>query len=222
MDEAKPEGVKKRRIVYKPKMGCLPKVIITLIIVVVLVVALLAIHYSYLKSSNPDLTVTDYLTFTWDSTKKTVEGYKEQVLAWKDWLIKAEKTEKWLDEQFPDEKESGKGEVVAAAPEKEGKKETEPEKEGSGETTEKEAEPEAAPEEKVHPEFQAAADEFRAGLVHFRNKENNEAYKRFCNAQDHIEAYRQTPEGKKNSAEIQEFEEQLAPFLHAAAKDSKL
>jgi hypothetical protein len=75
------------------------------------------------------------------------------------------------------------------------------------------------PEEQTHPELQAAADEFRAGLVHFRNRENNEAYRRFQNAQDHLENYRKV---NPDDPQIEKFEEELAPFLHASMKDSQV
>jgi len=218
-DIRKPDDKKKPRKPYKPPMGCFTKLILLIIIIVVLLLGIMAIHYNHLKGSNPELTVTDYLTFTWDKTKKTVGEYKEKALEWKEWLAKSDKTIEWLNEMFPSEGEQGETQVAENS-DAEGDGETGEKAPSSGEGThEPGTDVQPIAQVKIHPEFQAAAEEFRAGIAHFRKKENKEAYKRFMKAQDHIEAYRQV---NPNDPNIEKFEEELAPYIHSAMKDSKL
>jgi hypothetical protein len=205
-------------------MGCLAKFLIAVAVIVVLLVITLTIHYFYLKGANPDLTVKDYLTFTWKNTRDTFAEYKEKGRELKDWLAKSEKAQDFLDKMFPvGKKAAGEG-PVAAAPDESGATPDQPapEPEPSPEPVsepDKTSEPEPAAGSAVHPEFQAAADEFRAGLAHFQKRENNDAFQRFRNSQDHLEKYRTI---NPNDPEIERFEKELAPFLHAAMKDSEV
>ncbi len=211
-DEKQPEGRKKPRIEYKPKMGCLGKMLITIIFLAVVLIIVMVIHYQFIvKPDNPEITLKDYLLLNWESTKKTVAKYKDKAIEWKEWLAKSDKTLEWLDDMFPSGGEAVKEGPVAAAP-AEGEQPEKPEtpvKETPGQPVRQE----------LHPEFRAAVEEFRAGLIHFKKRENNEAFRRFQSAQDHMENYKKVNPG---DPQIEEFETELAPFIQAAMKDSRL
>jgi hypothetical protein len=226
VDEEKPAAPQRPRRKYKQPMGCLPKFLIAVCVIAVLLVIALTVHFFYLKKSNPDLTVKAYLTFTWENTKDTFDEYKEKAIEWKEWLAKSEKAQDFLDKMFPVKKATSGEDRVAAAPDKKDtppdRAEAEPDSTGEAEpdTTQEPdqaSEKEPAAGQGVHPEFQAAADEFRAGIVHFQKRENNEAFQRFRNAQDHLENYRKVNPG---DPQIEQFEKELQPFIHAAMKDS--
>ena len=223
MSEEKPPEVgkaprerKRPRVEYKPKMGCLAKMLITIIFLAVVLVIVMVIHYQFIvKPDNPEITLKDYLLLNWESTKKTVVKYKDKVIELKDLLAKSDKTLEWLDDMFPTGGEEAESPVAAAPAEGE-----QPEK-TPGEKPETPAEkaPAAPEKQELHPEFRAAVEEFRAGLIHFKARENNEAFQRFRGAQDHLENYRKV---NPDDPKLAEFEEELAPYLHAAMKDSKL
>lgn len=169
----------------KKRMGCLPRMIITIVFIAVVLVITMMIHFQYLKSSNQEITLADYLTFTWESTKEVVADYK-------DWLTKSEKTLKWLDKLFPPARKTTEGPAEAGP---------------------------VKPKPAIHPEFQAAADEFRAGLLYFRKQDNNKAYKRFIKAQEHLEKYKKI---NPKDQQIKEFETELAKYIYAAMKGAKI
>jgi len=201
MGNNKSEGSQKQRGKYKPPMGCFAKIVLTVVIIGVVLIAAMALHYWYLKRSNPDLTLNDYLTSTYESTKTTVTRYRDKAVEWKEWLAKSEKTREWLDKIFPPREEVDE---TATA---------------TGEQSESGTTAVSPPEKALHPEFQAAADEFRAGLEHFQKRENNEAYERFTRAQDHLDNYKKI---NPNDPRIEDFERELAKIRHAAMKDSKV
>lgn len=181
MGDDKPQGNKKVRGKYKPPMGCFAKMVLTVVIIGALLVIAMAIHYWCLKRSNPELTLDNYLTATYESTKTTITRYKNKVVEWKEWLAPTHKTQR------------GAGELTSV--------------------------PRQESEEALHPEFQAATDEFRAGLEHFQKSESNEAYDSFIKAQEHLEKYKRV---NPNDPRIKEFEKELTPYIHAAMKDSKV
>ena len=63
MSEEKAAGKEKTRKEYKPRMGFFKKMFLTLFIIAVLLVIGMVVHYRHLKGVNPDLTITEYLTF---------------------------------------------------------------------------------------------------------------------------------------------------------------
>lgn len=238
MAEQKPSGGpkkqdgQKKRSQYKKPMGCFAKLILTIVIIAVLLLIGMAIHFQFiLKKSNPDITMKDYLSFTWEKTKDRVVEYKDKALEWKEWLAKSDEAQDFLDKMFPVKKgvEEGAPKVAGDTTGETRPGETAPE---TGEPVpgtvpgtqpepepEPEKEPQPAQKKDIHPEFMAAADEFRAGLVHFKKRENNEAFKRFRKSQDHLENYRKI---NPDDPDIEKFEAELAPFLHAAMKDSEV
>lgn len=230
MGEERAEGRPKPRVQYKKPMGCFARMLIAIVIIAVILLVVMVIHFQFiLKKSKPDITLKEYFSLQWEATKDRVAEYKEKALEWKDWLEKSEKTKDWLDKMFPARKIGEKEDETAASAGE--KPETRPEEgekppQDTPETGEQSGEAEAAGESPqpevepgIHPEFQAAADEFRAGLVHFQNRENNLAFERFRKAQDHLEKYRTI---NPDDPQIGKFEEELAPFLHASMKDSKV
>ena len=181
MNDEKPQGGQERQGKYEPRMGCFAKMILTVVIIGVLITIAMAIHFWYLKRSNLELTLDDYLTSAYETTKTAVTRCKDKVLEWKKWFVRTEKT-----------------------------------RQGAGEPT---SPPQQDSQQAIHPEFQAAEDEFRAGFAHLQKGENNEAFERFTRAQNHLENYKRV---NPNDPRVEEFEEELAKCLHAAMKDSKV
>lgn len=206
--ESREEKLAKLRKKYKQPMGCLMKLIIGVVVIVVLLAIGLTLYFQFFwKPEHQDKSFGDFWESLWGETKDTVAKVKDKALEWKDWLLKSENTRKWLDKAFPvGEAARGKDKPPTETPPGTG-----PEQEGEPAQEEKAGKPE------VHPELQAAADEFRAGLVFFQNRENNRALERFRKAQDHLESYRKVNPG---DPQIEEFEKELAPYIHAAMKDS--
>jgi hypothetical protein len=212
--ESREEKLAKLRRKYKKPMGCLMKLAIGAVVIVVLLAIGLTLYFQFFwKPGHQDKSFGDFWQSMWHDTKDTVAKVKDKALEWKDWLLKSENTRKWLDKAFPvREAARAKDEKPAETPEGTG-----PAQEGEPAQEEQPAQEEKAGKPEVHPELQAAADEFRAGLALFRNRENNRALERFRKAQDHLESYRKV---NPNDPQIEEFEKELTPFIQAAVKDS--
>lgn len=206
--EGREEKLAKLRKKYKKPMGCLMKLVIGVVVLVVLLAIGLTLYFQFFwKPAHQDKSFGDFWESLWHDTKDTVVAVKDKAIEWKDWLMKSENTKKWLDKAFPVRE--------AARAKDEPPKET---PESTAEKTESTQEEEVKKPD-VHPELQAAADEFRAGLKYFQNRENNRAFERFRKAQDHLESYRKV---NPNDPQIEEFEKELTPYVHAAMKDSTI
>jgi hypothetical protein len=202
------------------------KLIIGVVVLVVLLAIGLTLYFQFFwKPEHQDKSFGDFWESLWGETKDTVAKVKDKALEWKEWLLKSENTKNWLDKAFP-VREAARGEegektAQGKTPAEEttpGEEKTPGEKTAPGEeTTPGETGETGEPE--IHPELQAAADEFRAGLALFQKRQNNRALDRFRNAQDHLENYRKI---NPNDPQIEEFETELAPYIHAAMKDSTI
>ena len=218
--ESREEKLAKLRKKYKKPMGCLMKLIVGLVVIVFLLAIGLTLYFQFFwKPNHQDKSFGDFWESLWGETKDTVAKVKDKALEWKDWLLKSENTKKWLDKAFP-VREAARGEGEEGEKTAQGKTPAEETTPGEEKTLgEKMTPPETGKtgEPEVHPELQAAADEFRAGLALFQKRQNNRALDRFRSAQDHLENYRKV---NPNDPQIEEFEEELAPYIHAAMKDS--
>jgi len=224
--ESREEKLAKLRKKYKKPMGCMMKLVLGLVVIVFLLAIGLTLYFQFFwKPNHQDKSFGDFWESLWGETKDTVAKVKDKALEWKDWLLKSENTKKWLDKAFPVREatrgtgEEGEKTAQGKTPLEETKpgEESKPGEEAKPEEETKPEQPEEASGPEVHPELQAAADEFRAGLALFQKRQNNRALDRFRNAQDHLENYRKV---NPSDPQIEEFEKELAPYIHAAMKDS--